>query len=100
MEHRIQSANEQRTAAAAGRLPTVSIAGGVDYARPNPRIFPRTDRWYESWDAGVNVRWSVWDGGRTDAEVAQASASAEIVRHRLAEFDSVLSVEVRQRALR
>jgi outer membrane protein TolC len=96
---RIESANSVRDAAAAARLPTIAVSGGVDYARPNPRIFPRTDRWDDSWDAGVNVRWSFWDGGRTAAEVAQAAASIEVTRQRLAEFDSVLAVEVRQRAL-
>jgi outer membrane protein TolC len=96
---RIESANSVRDAAAAARLPTIAITGGVDYARPNPRIFPRTDRWDDSWDAGVNVRWSLWDGGRTAADVAQATGAIEIARQRLAEFDSVLAVEVRQRAL-
>lgn len=98
-ERRIESAASLRDAAAAGRLPTVAISGGVDYARPNPRIFPRADRWDESWDAGINVRWSLWDGGRTAADVAQAAGAIEIARQRLAEFDSVLAVEVRQRAL-
>jgi outer membrane protein TolC len=99
LELRISSARQLRDAAAAGRLPTIAIAGGVDYARPNPRIFPRADRWDDSWDAGVNVRWSLWDGGRTAADVAQATGAIEIARQRLAEFDSVLAVEVRQRAL-
>jgi outer membrane protein len=99
LERRIESANEQRTAAAAGRLPTIAIAGGVDYARPNPRVFPRADRWEDSWDAGINVRWSLWDGGRTSADVAQAAGAIDVARQRLAEFDSVLAVEVRQRAL-
>ena len=79
--------------------PSVAVAGGVDYARPNPRIFPRADRWDDSWDIGVNVRWSLWDGGRTAADVAQAAGAIEVARQRLAEFDSVLAVEVRQRAL-
>jgi outer membrane protein len=99
MERRIEAANEQRAAAAAARLPSIALAGGVDYARPNPRIFPRTDRWDDSWDAGINVRWSLWDGGRTAADVAQAAGLAEVARHRLAEFDSLLALEVRQRAL-
>ena len=99
LEQRVEAAEQTRAAAAAASLPTISIAGGVDYARPNPRIFPRADRWDDSWDAGVNVRWPLWDGGRTAANVAQAAGGAEASRQRLAEFDSVLSVEVRQRAL-
>jgi outer membrane protein TolC len=99
LESRVEAADRLRSAAAAGRRPSIAIAGGVDYARPNPKIFPRTDRLDNSWDAGINVRWPLWDGGRTDANVAQAAGGAEVARQRLAEFDSVLPVEVRQRAL-
>jgi outer membrane protein len=99
LEQRVAAADAQRDAAAAGRLPTIQITGGVDYARPNPRIFPRVDQWQHSWDAGVGVNWSLWDGGRTVAEVGQATALSQAATARLAEFDSQLSVEVRQRAL-
>jgi outer membrane protein TolC len=96
LQRRIDAAGEQRTAALAGKRPAVAVAGGVDYSRPNPRIFPRTDRWDDSWDVGVNVSWSLWDGGRTNADAAQAAGQAEALRQRLAEFDSVLGVEVMQ----
>ncbi len=99
LEQRMVAAGAQRDAAAAGRLPTIQVTGGVDYARPNPKIFPRVDLAQESWDAGVGVSWSLWDGGRTVAEVAQAAAASRAAAERLAEFDSRLGVEVRQRAL-
>jgi outer membrane protein TolC len=99
LEQRMVAADAQRDAAAAGRFPTIQLLGGVDYARPNPKIFPRVDVGQESWDAGVGVSWSLWDGGRTVAEVAQAAAASRAAAERLAEFDSRLGVEVRQRAL-
>ena len=99
LERRIDAAEDRRAAARAGALPGLAVIGGVDYARPNPRIFPRADRWEESWDIGVNLSWSLWDGGRTKAGIAEAAASAEALRNRLAEFDTVLAVEVRQRLL-
>ncbi|HEX5111171.1 MAG TPA: TolC family protein [Vicinamibacterales bacterium] len=99
LERRIDAAGELRTAAAAGRLPMISVTGGYDVARPNPRIFPRTELWNDSWDAAINLTWSLWDGGRVDAEVAQAASQAEAARERLKEFDSQLTVEVRQRLL-
>jgi outer membrane protein len=99
LEQRIRAAEEQRAAAAAGTRPTVAVAAGIDYARPNPKIFPRADRWDDSWDAGVNVSWALWDGGRTRAEVTQASALATAARQRLEEFNSMVALEVRQRQL-
>lgn len=99
VEHRVEAADERRSAAGAGSLPTIAIGGGFDYAKPNPRIFPRADQWDDSWDVSINLSWPVWDGGRTKAEVAEAAATANAARQRLAEFDSVLALEVRQRVL-
>jgi outer membrane protein TolC len=99
LQQRIEAADLQQRAALAGTRPTVAVTGGVDYARPNPRTFPRADKWQESWDAGLSVAWSLWDGGRARAEALQASSIATAARQRLAEFDSVLSLELRQRLL-
>jgi outer membrane protein TolC len=99
LEQRIGGAQERVRAAEAGRLPSIALVAGVDYANPNPRIFPRQDQWNDSWDVGVNVSWSLWDAGRTKAEVAEAAAAQTAARERLAEFDSVTSAEVRQRVL-
>ncbi len=99
MERRIAAALARGAAAAAGRRPLIALAGGYDYARPNPRIFPRAAEWNGSWDVGVNVSWSLWDGGRVRADVAEADANRRAVEQRLQEFDSVLDVEVRQRVL-
>jgi outer membrane protein TolC len=94
---RIEAAGERQTAAAAGRTPTIAIGGGLDYARPNPRIFPREAAWRESWDASLSVNWPLFDGGRSRAELAEATAMTRAARERLAEFDAAVAVEVRQR---
>jgi outer membrane protein len=94
---RLAGASFRQQAAAAGKRPVVGLVGGVDYARPNQRIFPRQGAWRESWDAGVNVSWPLLDGGRTSADMAEASASRRAIQARLDELDSVLSLEVRQR---
>jgi outer membrane protein len=99
IERRIDLAGATRAAAEAGRRPQIAVAGGVDYARPNPRIFPRAAQWDDSWDAGVSVTWSLWDGGRVAADATQAGFQAEAARQRLLEFDAVLSTEVTQRSL-
>jgi outer membrane protein TolC len=93
----LSAADERGHAAAAGLKPIVAVGAGVDYARPNPHIFPREDAWKPSWDASVNVNWPLFDGGKTRSEVAEAAASSRVYRERLAEFDSVLAVEIRQR---
>ncbi len=97
LEERVAAAESRLRAADAGRKPTVALGGGVDFARPNPRIFPRLGDWRESWDASVNVSWSLFDGGRTKADAAEASAGVRAVQARLAEFDSLVALDIRQR---
>ena len=52
------------------------------YANPNPRIFPRKDAWEDSWDLGVSVTWTLWNGGRTAAQVAEVTLrnNGEVLR--------------------
>jgi outer membrane protein TolC len=96
---RIAATGARREAAATGTKPQMSVVGGVDYANPNPRIFPRADEWQGSWDAGVTVAWSLWDGGRVKAQVAETAAAERAFRERLLDLDTRIEVDVRQRGL-
>ena len=96
---RLGGAEERQKAALTGNKPTVAFTGGVDYARPNPRIFPREGEWHESWDVGVAVNWNFFDFGRARAQAAEAAAAVTATRERIAEFDSIVSADVRQRLL-
>lgn len=96
---RLGGLEARQQAALAGNKPTINLTGGVDYANPNPRIFPRKSKWEESWDAGVNVSWNFLDFGRTRAQAAEASAAVLATRERIAEFDTLVSADVQQRML-
>ncbi|MFM8535064.1 MAG: TolC family protein [Acidimicrobiia bacterium] len=73
--------------------------GGVDYANPNPRLFPRKAEWQESWDIGVAVSWNFFDFGRAKAQQAEAAAAIKATRERIAEVESLVSADVRQRLM-
>jgi outer membrane protein TolC len=94
LDERLTAARERVSAVAAAGKPQLFVAGGYDYARPNPRIFPRVDRWEDSWDASVNVSWTLWDGGRRRAEQAEAAAAASAIEARITEFDRQVDFEV------
>ena len=96
---RIDAAEARIEAARAENRPSVAVVAGYDYARPNPKIFPRKDVWEDSWDLGINVTFTLWNGGRTAAQVAEARYQAEAARERLAEADSQIALDVRQREL-
>ncbi len=99
LQRRIEAAAARVDAASSSARPSVALNGGVDYGRPNPRIFPRTDKWQDSWDVSINASWSLWDGGRRAADVGSASAAERALRARLDEFDSLVALEIRQRRL-
>ncbi|MEO7134671.1 MAG: TolC family protein [Vicinamibacterales bacterium] len=96
---RLDSAEARKSAALTATKPNIAFAGGIDYAKPNARIFPKTRDWQESWDVGVAVNWNFFDSGRAKSAAAEAAAAATATRERIAEFDSIVSADVRQRLL-
>ena len=99
LEQRAQGAIERANAIGALARPQLSIGGGYDYARPNPRIFPRSGEWKASWDTSINLSWTLWDGGRRGAEQGEARALASALQARIEEFDRQAAFEVRARTL-
>jgi outer membrane protein len=99
LETRLLGAVDRRQASEANRRPTLSVGGGLNLSNPNPLIFPRAAQWNGTFDASVNLSWTFWDFGRTQADIAAASAAERAARERLLEFDTTLDVEVRQRRL-
>ena len=99
LEQRAASADLRAAAVEAAKRPQIAVGGGYDYARPNPRIFPRRGDWQTSWDASINLTWTLWDGGRRAAEYGEARANARALKTRVADFDRQVSFEVRARIL-
>jgi outer membrane protein TolC len=96
---RFEGAQARELAASKGRRPNFALGGGYDFAKPNPKIFPREDVWQTSWDVSLNMSWNIFDSGRTKAEVAEAAAAARAIEARQRELDTVVSADVRQRLL-
>jgi outer membrane protein TolC len=96
---RVAAGDGRTKAAGADRRPRASMNAGFDYARPNYRTFPLTDEFDDSWSVGLNLTWRVFDGGRTSARVARAQAETDATRHRLAELERQVRLEVTSRAL-
>ena len=99
LEDRAQSAEERAQASKASGRPQLALGAGYDYARPNPRIFPRSADWKTSWDVSIDVSWSLWDSGRRGAEQGEALATARSINAAIGDFDRQLAFEVRQRTL-
>lgn len=79
--------------------PQVHAVAALEPARPNPRFVPRTNEWNTAWDLGVNLTWSLYDGGRSRSQRSATLAQASAMTHRLNDFDAALAVDVRERLL-
>jgi len=99
LRSRAQGAEAAVRVARAPGLPQVGLSAGYDYARPNTRILPLVDEWKDSWSVGVNVSITAFDGGRTKAAAAQASAQADAIRHQIEDVERRVAVEVKSRLL-
>jgi len=69
-----RASEQSRSAARAGWLP--SVGARATYGRSGPR----PDDTAGGWTAGVNLSWSLFDGGLTSARVREAEASLESLR--------------------
>jgi outer membrane protein len=96
---RVSAADALRGAEHGARLPQVALTGGYTYANPNRDIVPPEAAWKDTWDVGVSLSWSVFDGGRRSASEARARAQADAARASLRELDRAIRLEVTQRAL-
>lgn len=97
-------------------LPNVALTGRYLFARPNPNFFFERDQFRGNWEAGMTMRWTVWDGGRrsavTDGARARLRATEaqldhtrreikrRIEREALAAAGARTAVEAANRALR
>ena len=83
-------------AIASTRKPMVSVLSGYDVANPNPRIFPRQDKWQPSFDISFNVSWQFWDSGRAKADRAEALANQLVLQERQNEVTQQIQADVRR----
>jgi outer membrane protein len=57
----VDATNHQVTAAEGSRYPHLALAASIEYSNPNPRVFPQTEEFRESWNLSAVVSWSLHD---------------------------------------
>jgi outer membrane protein TolC len=55
----IAAKEKQRDSEKAGKYPRLSAFATADYANPNQRIFPQSNEWNFTWQAGVQLSWTL-----------------------------------------
>jgi outer membrane protein TolC len=104
----IAAKEKQRDAEKASMYPRLSAFAVADLARPNQRVFPQEDTFRFTWQAGLQLSWTLNDTLITQANVRRLNAEARELRAdrenlergtRIAVLASQQAVTLAQRAL-
>jgi outer membrane protein TolC len=76
----IRAKEKQRDAEKAGLLPRLSAFATADYARPNSRVFPQVDEFRLTWQAGLQLSWTLNDTLVTRSNVQRFDAETRELR--------------------
>lgn len=71
-QYKIKAGTETVAAANAGWFPQIFAFGNFYYNRPNQRILPLENKFNDTWDVGIGLKWNIWDWGNTSSKVRQA----------------------------
>jgi outer membrane protein TolC len=99
MRETAQATRSQASAIRATELPRLDGVANAAYERPNQRIFPQTDEFRASWDAGVQVTWSPTDIFGTEATHSRVLANARQIDAERAALNDNIELEVVQAVL-
>jgi len=84
LDEGIKAKEKQREAELANEIPRLTAFGVMDYARPNPRVFPQEDKFTFTWSVGARLTWTLNDTliarttmDRLRAETSQIRADRE-----------------------
>jgi outer membrane protein TolC len=90
----IAAKEQQRAAEKASLYPRLSAFGVVDYARPNQRIFPQLDEFRLTWQAGLQLTWTLNDTLITRANIDRLAAETRELRADREQLDWGTRIEV------
>jgi outer membrane protein TolC len=76
----IDAKTKQRDSEKASKLPRLSAFAQGDYANPNQRIFPQTNEWNVTWQAGVQLTWTLNDTLLADTTLNRLAAETNELR--------------------
>ena len=80
VELEIAASQDKMTAAESAWYPQLSLFGNYYYNKPNQRVLPIEEKYYDTWDVGIVLSWSIWNWGYTSAQVSKAEQNLIILQ--------------------
>jgi outer membrane protein TolC len=91
---RLSSIKERESAAKADFYPHLYAFGNFYYNNPNQRYLPLEDKFNDSWDVGLSLKWDLWNWGGTSAKVEQVKEEYLINQYNLELIKEKIQLEV------
>jgi outer membrane protein TolC len=99
MAERVGALRAQLAVAEGSRLPDLAFVSRYVYARPNPYAFTDQATFRGTWEAGLALQWSAWEGGARAARAGQARERLRGAEARLEHAREQVAVEAMRRFL-
>lgn len=80
----------------ARQWPQIALKAQVDYARPNPYIFPPRDRFEATWRVQLVATLDIWNWGQTKAQINEATYRLRQMNTQLEALERKIHLEVHQ----
>ena len=90
----IEAKEKQRSAEKANLYPKLSAFATADYARPNQRVFPQEDKFELTWQAGVQITWTLNEALVTNAQDKRFGAEIRELRANRENLERGTRIEV------
>lgn len=94
LQQRLAQTKLSEKIADAGYWPTLLLNANYDYARPNPKIFPATDEFNDSWDVSLLLAMTLWDWNQPKYDREIARARARKIENQLSQLNDGVAFEV------
>jgi outer membrane protein len=92
----VQSLRETRRVLAAGNYPRLDAFANLYRQNPNTRYFPLQEQWKTTWDAGIQLSWTINDTLTTGSQTAELDAKIMEVEAQRAQLMDGIRLQVTQ----
>lgn len=72
IQKRLKAAEAQIQIQQSDWYPSIYLQANVDYANPNARYFPASEKWNSSWDIHILFTWDIWTWNTRQLQTQQA----------------------------
>lgn len=79
-DHAREAQTKRASVERAGMLPRFDLFANAAYSNPNSRVFPQTEEFAGTWEAGAQLAWTISDLPGAHASTRAAGARAEALR--------------------